>query len=235
MRSVSSIFSEQFLESFDYFWKVIIYPIITAAHDEIDQEFKNACDLDFAFSDIQKYKEKLMAFYLEKRRWLKKVYLPHKSNPILDIHKLGAILCRSILAHKPIYFDFQEAEHLVIQKFDTNKHDHIEWIVNNIYVNYKIAFYVSCGLVYLGLLYNFSEKGASPNDKAMKFFIRHKGIMYYEKSSSHDSYENSCILALQKNDELKRDFDYLAYAINLFQLEAYNVAMYFKTNPQNEY
>jgi len=121
----------------------------------------------------------------------------------------------------------------VTQKFGNDKENHIEWFVNNIYANYKIAFYVSCGLVYLSLLYNFSDKGSCPDNDAMQFFMNLGGVVYYEKSSSHDSYENSCIIALQKNDILKRNFDYLAYAINLFQLESYNV-MYFRLKQKIE-
>ena len=232
MGKINSTYSDDFLHSFDYFWDVIIVPTITAAYDEIDQDFKDASNLCLAFNDKQVYKQILMTFYHEKRKWLKGVYLPHEEKPTLDMHKLGAILCRSILAHKPICFDFRKAEQFVINKFGTDKENHIEWFVNNIYVNYKIAFYVSCGLVYLNLLYNFSDEGLYPDREAMDFFLKLGGVIYYEKSSSHDSYEKSCIIALQKNDMLNRDFDYLAYAINLFQLESYNI-MHYQLNNQN--
>lgn len=219
-------YSEDFRYSFDYFWEKVIYPTILAADEEVDKDFKRACDFQFAYNDIEKYKRDLMDFYHEKRQWLKGVYLPHDEHPLLDMHKLGAILCRSMLAYKPFYFNFKAAEKFVIDKFSGDRRNHIDWFVNNIYLNYKVAFYVSTGLIYIELLYSYSPRGGRADIDAMKYFLDLGGLVYYEKSESHDSYENSCIIALQKNDVLRRDFDYLAYAANLFQLESFNRMVY---------
>ena len=219
-------YSDFFKQSFDFFWNVVILPTIIAAEEDVDQDFKTACNLQLAYDDIDQYKQDLMNFYHEKRQWLKGVYLPHDDHPTLDMHKLSALLCRSILAYKPLYFDFKNAEKFVVNKFSEDKNNHIDWFVNNIYVNYKVAFYVSAGLVYLQLLEDFSPKGDNPNPEAFQYFLDLQGIIYYPKSQHHDNYENSCIIALQKNDVLNRDFDYLTYATNMFQLEMYNKAHY---------
>lgn len=222
----SEYYSDEFQYSFDFFWKKVIEPTIQNAFEEIDSDFKDACSLQLAYNSFDDYKSKLMEFYREKRQWLKGVYLPHENHPLLDMHKLGAVLCRSILAYKPFYFDFKAAEKFVVKNFSGDKRNHIDWFIRNIYVNYRVAFYVSTGLIYLELLYSHSAKGKTPNEKAFNYYQDLKGVMYYEKSDSHDSYENSCIIALQKNDVLQRSFDYLTYAANLFQLEIYNRMLY---------
>ena len=164
-------YSDDFKCSFEFFWIKVIWPTIEAAVEEVDDEFRKACGLQLAYSDIAKYKQDLMDFYHDKRQWLKGVYLPHDEHPLLDMHKLGAILCRSLLAYKPFYFNFQDAERFVVNKFSGDKRNHIDWFVNNIYINYKVAFYVSTGLIYLELLYGYSPKGEKANEKALKFFL----------------------------------------------------------------
>lgn len=223
----NSFSAEDFHLSFDLFWEKIILPTIHNAHDELDRDFANACDMKTVFgSDYQKYKDKIRDIYHEKREWLKVVYLPHEKHPLLDMHKLSAILCRSILACKPFCFDYQKAEQFVVNKFKNDEENHIDWFVSNIYVNYKVAFYISTGLIYLELLYSNCPKGRTPDDEALKYYLNLGGVLYYPKSSSHDNYEKSCIIALQKNDVLGRNFDYLTYAANMFQLEVYNRMLY---------
>lgn len=222
-------FSDSFVTSFNFIWEKIIYPTIQAAGKEIDEDFKKASHCDLAYANIEKYKLALMDFYHEKRQWLKSVYLPHEEHPLLDVHKLGAILCRSMLAYKPFYFDFDAATQYVLHKYanENDEQNHIEWFVDNIYVNYKVAFYASVGMIYLELLYSYKGDDNVPiNPGAFEYFISRKVLDFYDKSERHDSFENSCIIALQKNDVLGRSFDYLTYAIMLFQLEQYNRMKY---------
>lgn len=217
----NNVSSEEFKHSFDYLWTVAILPTIKNAREEIDEDFSKACGLELA-KDIDDYKINLMSFYHEKRQWLKGVYLPHDNHPLLDIHKVGALICRSLLAYKPFYFDTKKAEKYVTQKFRGDKNNHVEWFVKNIYVNYRVAFYVSTSLVYIELLNDYCPNGEKSNKAIFEHFKHLGGVEYYPKSENHDSFENSCILALQKNDGLKRDFDCLTYATMLFQLEHYN-------------
>lgn len=213
-------------ESFTFFWETIILPTILAAEEDAEEEFKDSCNLQFACSNIDEYKSELQKFYRDKRQWLKGVYLPHDEHPILDIHKISAILCRSMLAYKPFYFDFNTAEEYVVKKFSGNKGNHIDWFVSNIYINYKVAFYASVGLIYAEILDSYSPNGAKADAEAFQYFMDLGGLIFYKKSPTHDNYENSCIIALQKNDVLNRKFDYLTYAINMFQLEEFNRMYY---------
>ncbi len=228
-------FSIEFQNSFDFLWDKVIKPTIISGYESLDEEFRTKCNCTYAYSNLDEYKNDLMAFYREKREWLKTVYLPHDPNPRLDAHKLGAVLCRSMLAYKPIYFDFNIAKKFVEDKFKEQKESsHTEWFTQNIYVNYRIAFYVSVGIVYLNLLYNYqdNEEGNTFFDlEGFSFFQKAETLHFYPKSPHHDNFENSCIIALQKNDVLERNFDYLTYAIMLFQLESYNRQYFEATYP----
>lgn len=220
--------------SFETFWDKFIKKTTLMALEEIDDDFKQVCGMKFAYKSLDEYKNLLDAMYHEKREWLKKVYLPHDDDPKLDMHKLGAILCRCILAHKPFYFDFDKAEQYVLKRFSKDKSNHIDWFVRNIYANYRVAFYAATGMAYTNLLMGYSEKGLEPNEDAYQYFERRQGVLYYPQSPLHDSYENSCVIALQKNDVAGRRFDYLGFATNLFQLEEYNKKHYFCRQKERE-
>lgn len=219
-------FSKEFRKSFDFLWEKVIAPTIVAGYESMDEEFKARCNCGYAYSNLDDYKNDLMSFYREKREWLKKVYLPHNPHPRLDAHKLGAVLCRSMLAYKPIYFRFDAAKRFVENKFqDQDEVSHTDWFVQNLYVNYRIAFYVSIGIVYLNLLFNYQDddnENSFFDLEGFEYFRKAETLKFYPKSPHHDSFENSCIIALQKNDILGRNFDYLTYAIMLFQIESYN-------------
>lgn len=228
-----TVHSNSFEQSFTFFWDTIILPTILAAEEDAEEEFKDFCNLQFACSNINEYKSELQQFYRDKREWLKGVYLPHDEHPILDIHKISAVLCRSMLAYKPFCFDFNAAEEYVLRKFSNNKDNHIDWFVSNIYMNYKVAFYASVGLIYAEILDSYSPNGDKSDAEAFQYFMNLGGLVFYKKSPTHDNYVNSCILALQKNDVLNRKFDYLSYAINMFQLEEFN-RMYYQLQIKSE-
>ena len=204
-------------KEFEFIWKNFVVSIIERAASEISSEFINECDLTYSFYDFDEYKKNIANYYKEKREWLKAVYMPHSEKPLLDAHKLGGVLCRSLIANKPFYFDCEKAEKYVCQKFDEGQNlSNVKWFVSNIYVNYKVAFYASLGYIYTELLgkYRVSEMKDYYDE------LNNNGtLFFYEVSDNHESFEDSAILALQKNDILGRKFDYLSYAILLFQLE----------------
>ena len=207
-----------FLEEFDFIWNKIVVPVIKSVAFEVSDEFVNASDFSYSFTDFDEYKQMVIDSFKEKRERLKKVYLPHCDNPLLDVHKLGAILCRTLLLNKPFYFDLKKTSEYIDQKFNDDS-DNTKFFVDNLYANYKAAFYVSIGYVYVALLGKYKK---NKNVKLYGILNSHKTLFFYPSSDHHESFENSTILALQKNDILDRDFDYLSYAIILYQLEQYN-------------
>lgn len=232
-------YSYDFERSFSFIWDRIVEPTITLVYNEIDNDFKKAAKLDFSYKDISDYKNDIKEFYREKREWLKDVYLPHQQNPFLDEHKLGAIWCRTMLAFKPFYFDLKVATKFVEDKFhiedpySENPEDipnNSDWFTKNIYSNYRVAFLVSIGIVYLYLLYDCKEMGKDVPEYlygAYNYFSSKKTLRCPITTEAHNDFQTSCIISLQKNDVLNRDFDYLTYAIMLFQLEHYNRMCYY--------
>lgn len=238
-RELDERYSYDFERSFDYIWDKIVWPAVALVEEQMDPDFKQFAKLELAYRHVEEYKNDIKAFYREKREWLKEVYLPHEKHPFLDEHKLGAIWCRTVIAFKPFYFDFKSAETFVTEKFgksqkSDNENDdatnNSEWFTKNIYCNYRVAFLVSVGVVYLYLLYDCKEKDphlAEYLHEAYDYFREKKVLRCPPTTISHNNFSTSCIIALQKNDTLERDFDYLTYAIMLYQLEHYNRTCYY--------
>lgn len=238
-------YSPEFQRCFSYFWETLVLPTIKLVYDDVDSEFKNAVDFSYTYRDLGLYKKEVMAFYREKREWLKRVYLPHENHPRLDQHKIGALWCRTLLAYKPFYFNYKKAVKYVKKIFgdetensgSAKSTDHSNWFVANLYANYKVAYLVSTGIVYFYLLYDCKEKKEELDDYlkvgAFEFFQSNSGLIAPPAREGHSDFSSSCIIALEKNDINRRNFDYLTYAIMLYQLEYYNKIQYFLTLNKN--
>ena len=238
-REYDERYSEEFERCFAYFWNVLVLPTIKLVFDEIDPDFKEKVGLVYAYDDKGQYKRDVMAFYREKREWLKQIYLPHEKHPRLDQHKLGALWCRTLLAYKPFYFNYKKAVKYVNNRFKgpedddvfSEPEDHSEWFVKNLYANYRAAYLVSTGIVYLYLLYDCKEKKEDLadylKDGGFEYFLSNGGLIVPPTRKGHSDFANSCVIALEKNDINCRDFDYLTYAIMLYQQEYYNKIQYF--------
>lgn len=56
------------------------------------------------------------------------------------MHKLGALLCRSLIAYKPFYFDEKMASEFVNDKFGKElPSNNLPWFISNVLANYKVA------------------------------------------------------------------------------------------------
>lgn len=227
--------------TFDHFWKEAIYPAVKRCLKELEPVDKDS--LSFRFVNESLYKKKLSRIYYRKREWLKRIYLPNKGDQaVLDFHKLGAILCRSIIADKPFRFNVSRAQKRMAEvkkKYGESDPRTIQWEVDHVYINYKLAFLVSEGVAYLDLLY-WTAKKMEALSKQIKTLIEEKEIeeaerkkafyeqfknellnihslSAYKKSPDHDDFKTSMIVALMKHDLLMRKFDYLTYAATLYQ------------------
>lgn len=213
-------------QMFDIFWRDYISPTMRYVLHDVDKNFQQACNMRFAYENLEDYKKALFAIYQEKCLWLKELYMPDATVPVLDIYKHGAVLCRSILGCKPYSFNLKDAEEFVTQKFEGNaRSQNTEWFFSNIYANYKVAFYASIGICYMNLLYKCEKEG---NSKLRDRLQENPYLYFYPLANDIESFENSCMLGLQKNDVLGRSFDYFGYAIMLYQLEQYNCVCHFE-------
>ena len=107
-----------------------------------------------------------------------------------------------------------------------------------------MAFLVAEGIAYVDLLYwarvkinrintKYSKDDICKNVDCIKTKLEvyekfisllvseKKGLYRYNASKLHDDFYVSEIIALMKNDYLKRDFDYLQFAISIFQWQEY--------------
>ena len=217
----------QQLKHFDRLWDEAIQPSIQFSIEQMDDNFIEFASVKSV--DLDSYKIDLKRVYKKKREWLKRSYLPHNPEPYLDFHKLGAVVCRSIIGLKPIKYDLVLVKELIKhQDFSQSTHfEQIDWFIRNVYVNYRIAFLSAVGLVYANLVHwAITKKGNCTTEDLAKVYdefiheLTQQGrLSSYPEPELHENFENSTIIALMKNDLLQRDFDYLSFATILYQWE----------------
>lgn len=215
---------------FDNFWFTAIFPSIKKCHTDMSKDFIRECRVEI--KDLNEYRQGLQSMYKRKREWLKREYLPHSKNPLLDFHKLASVICRCIIGIKPVSYNIEAAEHkLDIINADTKltHNEKLNWIVSNIYVNYKIAFLAAIGIVYSDLIYwayeksdtNKIEKSTNSNIyiEFADCLVKRKNLVFYPNPLKHENFIDSTIIALVKGDLLQRDFDYLFLSIIFYQIQ----------------
>lgn len=231
--------------SFDDFWDFVISPSITTCQNEIDPEFLALAGV--RSRNPNEFRLEVEKKYKEKRAWLKDEYLPEEKNPSLDFHKLSSILCRCLIGNKFFTYDSKQAEQLHRKQKRTTHITHTEvlaWEIDNLFINYKLAFLVGEGVAFYDLLFwaqtkinadNEILKAVSDENKAKDIKQRisiteqfkdrlcdvEGGLRPYKKSKTHDDFISSVIVALMKNDCLMRDFDYLMFSAMMFQWQEY--------------
>ena len=219
-------------KSFDYFWEYDILPAIQKCEADVSDEFKSKTN--FTKETLDVYKAKLSDIYNRKREWLKREYLVNSSNPVLDFHKLSAVMCRSIIGVKLFSFNLRKAEELFASIHSKNsmaREDKIRWQIDNVYVNYKLAFLVAQGIAFEDLRFWTTEKiKVAEKQESQELCIykrlletlnRNGKLSEYDVSNNHDNFIDSNIISLMKSDCLKRDFDYLQFASQMFQWQEY--------------
>lgn len=213
---------KNFSEHFDdLLWPKIIVQAIENAEKHIDSNFEEYVQLKKINSDD--YKRSLSLLYENKRDWLKRIYFGEfKSDGerCLDMHKIAAVICRSIVGCKPFMFDVRKANDY---KREKNLNENLEWIIDNYYINYKIA--INCAFAIC--LYDLFDKLGENNTEKHQYdeiisVFSNEGFDMYSTSilkSEHETFYKSVIINLAINDTNKRDFDYLGFATMCYQLQ----------------
>lgn len=218
----------------NYIYPKAVSPIIEAIRKKVDDEFKKQARFSL-YMEEKEYERELSRVYEEKREWLKQIYfcenrfsMPEK--PLLDMHKIAAVICRSMIKMKPFAFDIEKANDYIL---NANKQEDLDWLINNYLVNYKVAFDSALMLNLYDLINRLSYMDLSdkslldnPKDIREKFlkYLAKKGFYYYKEVPlnipySHEKFYKSSIINLAINDINKRDFDYLGFATNCFQIQ----------------
>lgn len=212
------------LHSYDFIFHEIILPISEEIEAEVDPEFKIICD--FEKLNTEKVYEISHKFYRKKRESLKnffygEVFLNEKSvnydDYCLDLHKIASIITATLIRNKLFWFDEGKAK-----KYIDSKDCSTEWKIDNLLINYKLAFYVGVALMYYKMLFDAKGNDTQESQKLYKKIEMQGGLYLYPKNELHESFPNSIIYDFAKRDINNRSFDYLLYSALLYQLEEYN-------------
>lgn len=234
--------SMQELNNFQYIWEEWIKPLSDDLYQQLDNNFKVYCNVQKR--DMDKLRYKAEKYYQSKRTEVKKAFYGeyHKGDSLeshrMDFHKIGAILCRTLIEYKVYSFDIKRCKEYIknnISPYDT------DWSVQNALINFRMAFYTSVVFLYQSMLYSYKNKSINPAEGhklyqklleqgTLDLYVNKFSMETAEKVNEtaekpdmvHESFENCIVLDLAKRDIGNRSFDYFMYAIILYQLEQHN-------------
>lgn len=195
-----------------------------AAMEECDALFRDDCTLHVRSG--AKAKAAVEKVYRELRDTLREeCYYDKTQKNMLDGRKMGAIMCNALMKEKIFVFDEARAMELSQQKQkeygDTpeGKLKFNRWIVNNLFINYKVAYLFSVGLV----LETAKEKLLREDASLGLQWNRQGWMIAYPEEEGMDSFNVSMVLGLGKADLGEREFDMFMYALQLYQMEQYTL------------
>lgn len=206
-----------------------IVKAIKTAIAECEDDFAKQCSVQ-----ERPRKEFLAAVensYREYRSFLKKeCYGTRSDEGLLDARKIAAVVCKALIKEKPISFDEEIALSQLIQKRASLKKDNNDsesneelnyWIVNNYFINYKVAFLASIMIVYNVLLEELAHEGKNV-ETAKKLGLL--GELYkYPDSKGFDSFQVNVVIGLGRADMIGRELDTFLFAMLLYQMEMYTL------------
>lgn len=210
------------ISDFSFIWKKWIIPTIDKIAKQMDPDFQKATN--FYVRDLAEIEKAASKYYIEKRETTKKEYYGDdpsivSKKHLMDFHKLSAILCRTLIEHKVYYYDVQKCyEYIEAKKIDSKNTD---WLVHNVLVNFRLAFYASVVFLYQSMLFKLKNENSDlyvllKDQKKLNLYTNGK------HGNTHESFENSLVLNLAKRDINNRSFDCFLYSAIMFQLEEYN-------------
>lgn len=204
-------------------WDRVIKPVFKVVHEECDEEFRQTCGLESYYA--AGWKKQLEAEYRKQRKSLKELcYHNSVDKALLDGRKLAAVICKALIREKGFKFDSAQALTLMrAKKGQLSSVDFNRWTAQNVFINYKLAYYASLQLVYLTLLHDLQS---SEDSKRLAVLLNRKGhLCPYPSPPSADSFDVNIIIGMARADLDGKDFDMFLFAMQLYQLETYTVEM----------
>lgn len=232
--------SDQVLKPFDQIWKKVIFPVLEAVQTECDPSFVEQCHLVPA--SLSTWKNEVYGEYLCLRDQLKNIcYGPsnhHGAEELLDGRKIAAVLCSALIRKKCFAFDSAAAQEATNKKIkelvSTSCNDSVQfnlWAVNNIYVNYKLAYYASLQMVFLTLMHDLlsvvkrEKRADDPSDaKRLIGMLNERGHLFsYPTPAKGDGFDVNVIIGLARTDISGNELDTFLFAMQLYQIEAHTI------------
>lgn len=200
-------------------WNEVICKVLTITDSECDEAFREACKLHIKPPDI--LKDSVETQYRIFRKEFKELCYGNKNDAgLLDARKIAAVLCNTLIKQKPFVFDESAALSLISSKKEELPNIQFNfWVVNNAFINYKLAYLASLQLIYLTLLDDLFSSGETEAYAAKLNSIGH--LRRYPISPDSDSIDVSIVIDLARADMNGMDFDMLLFAMQLYQMEIY--------------
>lgn len=201
----------------------VIRPACKIVFEECDQEFQERCHVER--KPIEKWEEELEKEYRIFRQDLKIICYGEGANEgVLDARKMAAIFCKSIIKEKAFRYNVSEAQKMVEEKKKSMSSVKFNlWAVDTVYMNYKLAYYVSLQLVYLTTLYELEEKGETQKLLELNkigHMIRYP-LIKSSATEEVDSFDVNVIIGMARSDISMQNFDMFLFAMLLYQIEMY--------------
>lgn len=193
--------------TYNFLWERAIKPQIVNIAQLLSKLYSAEQYYSFQIRELNEYKEVLYTNYSNNKNSLKEKFFYMGINQgfdenLIDIHKISACFCKSIIENK--VFRFKLIENIPVQV---------------LLCNYCAAFSISLGVMYLNLLAEYKREGKIAQYNNLK----DKKQFYFPPTNfGHDSYPYGRIKTLALNDIYGIDFDLLAYADMMYWIENYN-------------
>lgn len=218
-------------KTFDEIWDQIIEKTIEYSISSMDQVFKSQCCL--GHEDYKTLKPLVEKDYKENRHQMKiECYSSASKDDCLDSRKLGALICGALIHVKCIAIDEKKAfDYSEKKKKELTIEEYNIWAVNNVFINYKIAYIASWQFVFASSIYclrngvemfedDFSVKTKL---KYADVLSENRGFFPYPKWKYFDSFGVNMIVDLARADINGRDLDLILYSMMLWQIEMYSL------------
>lgn len=217
------------LSNFQYIWSQWIIPLIEDLYSQLDESYREYCNVQIR--DLQKICIDAEQYYQKKREEVKRDFYGEyhredsKMGHRMDFHKIGAIVCRTLIEYKVYDFDTMRCKEYVDRNISASDTD---WVVKNALINFRLAFYSSVVLLFHAMRFEYFKED---KDLYKRLCQKSKLDLYgtddsqddqVKESQAKESFENCIVLDLAKRDIRNRSFDFFMYAIVLYQLEEHN-------------
>lgn len=210
--------------------QMAILPVKEVVYSDSDSDFRERCSLQ----TVSGWEDQLREKYRGLRETLKAVcYGSNADSGLLDGRNIAAVFCGALMQVKVFTFDLDQAKALMAQKKDQMSGVEFNfWLAQNVYLNYKFAYYASLQLVYLTLLYDLNAPetartlyGISETDAdALVAALNDIGhLLPYPSPPDADSFDVNVIIGLARAELTGRDFDMFLFAMQLYQMEMYTI------------
>lgn len=205
---------------FKYIWEKVILPVVETVEQELDREFYMCCGLVHAYRSEHTWKKAVYKEYWKHREALKKsCYGIKAQDGLLDHRKLAAVLSKTFLTEKAFSFDVvKAAKYAEEKKSDFVGQAYTRWAIDNVLINYKVAYLVGVQFVYVFLLEKLLEEGNSIQASAL---LERGRLFHYPVDSKCDNFDVNVVLALARADVMHQELNMLLYAMQLYQMEMY--------------